>query len=797
MLTHLQSGKYEIIRELAQGGMGKIYLAKHTTLNRQVAIKALHAQYSSDEAFIERFLREARAMAQLDHPNIVSVYDVFEDQGSYFIVMEFCPGQSLDAKIRSAGTLPVKYTLEVALQVARGLQYAHERDIIHRDIKPANIMVDDAGRVKLTDFGIAAAKNLSGLTATGQVIGSPQYMSPEQASGGELDGRSDLYSLGMVMYKMLSGKTPLEGHSLISIMGKLVYQAEELEYKYPDAIPKAVTSLISQLVQRDPGKRVGDARALIEKIQAMTRALEKPAAPPRAAGIDATEFLSPGETRRLSHAQQARATGSKTVGMAQPPPAAVIWWRQPRLQLAMGLGTLLIVISGGVWLSGGKNPPATGGDATATAPAAPKTAPTTAAVPPAATSAPPGEPLLALRDKLTKQQAAVAEQYAGAQKAAQDELLKPQLAKAVELEGKGKSLLQQAQAAFAQGKYAAAEPLYRDAGSYLSQAQESYDNLLHTNDLVAEVSALHAELESLDNLYNNVAASRRAANERNAKTYAAQQYTQALATETQGLTALDDSRTAVRNRRVQDARKLLADSRRLGELANNGFKNALDAATVANRDERSTRLRKNADTAAAGAAQARNEARDNGAMNEAQTRYNDAAAQESRAQARMREAEQLATAGKEEQAVKAYDDAAALFLAATNAYRTAGGEALAARSRRDSVARAAQEKIDYDIVTNRLQQFKKVYADKDLAELETLTQMSPQRRDFLQRLFDNYDNVHVSISSFAINSNSARAVVTIDKLSSKSGDQVIPGDSWKNTEVEMKKNGDQWGQITW
>ncbi len=792
MLTNLQSGKYEIIRELAQGGMGKIYLAKHTTLNRNVAIKALHQQFSSDEAFIERFLREARAMAQLDHPNIISVYDVFEDKGSYYIVMEFCPGQSLEAKIKSSGTLTAKYTLDVAIQVARGLHYAHEREIIHRDIKPANIMVEDNGRVKLTDFGIAAAKNLSGLTATGQVIGSPQYMSPEQASGAELDGRSDLYSLGMVMYKMLSGKTPLEGHSLISIMGKLVYQAEDLEYLYPEAVPKAVADLINQLVHRDPEKRVDSADHLIDIIQSVIENPNKPATQRNTRGEDATEFLSAREARALiaERQQQANRPASPRAAAPHTPTHGIIskLW-QPKLLIAGGITAVIAV--GGLTLylvtdhstGNGKSP-----DPVATAVPAKPQAP-----------AKPDEQLLKLKTSVTQLTEAIDGMFQEADKVVRDDLLKPQLRTSGELESKGLELYQRAETAFTAQQYAQAEPLYRDAQSFLSQARDQYENLMRTATLVSDISFLRAEVNSLASLFDVVAANHKSANDVAAERYAPALFNTGASAEKDGLATLDSSRKAEKNGHLQDAKKLLAQARRLAEQANLAFKDATANAETASLSERLARLKKDALDASANVTKARDSARESGAPTYASARYSEASAQESRAQAQLMEAERLYDAGRMTQAVTPYSQAIALFTTSQRDYRNAANDAQATRDQRAAANRAASEKSDQDIVSARLLDFKRAYGDKDLAELESLTQMSQRRRDFLERLFSSYDAIQISISSFAINAtgNSAQAVIRIDKLANKSGDQVIPGDSWKDAKVELEKQGDNWGKIQW
>lgn len=225
--------KYIVQEEIARGGMGVIYKALDRTLNRVVAIKLVHAHLSSDPSFAERFLREARAMARLHHENIVTIFSVEQDRGTQLLVMEYFPGMNLRNLLRERTRLPPREAVTIALQLAHALAYAHSHGIIHRDIKPANILVGPQSKTKLTDFGIAAALDEISITSTGQVIGTPEYMSPEQARGLKLDGRSDLYSFGMVFYEMLTGHTPYRDIPQTSILGKLITGQQELRLEFP------------------------------------------------------------------------------------------------------------------------------------------------------------------------------------------------------------------------------------------------------------------------------------------------------------------------------------------------------------------------------------------------------------------------------------------------------------------------------------------------------------------------------------------------------------------------------------
>ncbi|HYT80667.1 MAG TPA: protein kinase, partial [Actinomycetota bacterium] len=215
-------GRYEIDSMLGRGGMAEVYLGTDRVLGRQIAVKVLGSQFSKDNSFVTRFRREAQSAAALNHPNVVSVFDTGSDDGTHFIVMEYIKGKTLSQVIREDGPLMPERAVEITLAVAEALAFAHRHGIIHRDVKPGNIMLTPSGDVKVMDFGIARATSSDSLTQTATVLGTATYFSPEQAQGEAVDARSDVYSLGCVLYEMLAGHPPFSGDTAVAVAYKHV-----------------------------------------------------------------------------------------------------------------------------------------------------------------------------------------------------------------------------------------------------------------------------------------------------------------------------------------------------------------------------------------------------------------------------------------------------------------------------------------------------------------------------------------------------------------------------------------------
>src|SRR5436190_4446038 len=220
LLNTLFDGRYRIVRKLGTGGMANVYLAEDEVLGRRVAIKILNDRHAGDDQFVERFRREAKNAASLSHPNIVSIYDRGEAEGTYYIAMEYLEGRTLKELILSRGPTPIPVAIDYTRQILAALSFAHRNGIVHRDIKPHNVVVGPDGRLKVTDFGIARSGGTSQMTEAGSIIGTAQYLSPEQARGAPVDQRSDIYSVGIVLYEMLTGTVPFTGDTPLEIAMK-------------------------------------------------------------------------------------------------------------------------------------------------------------------------------------------------------------------------------------------------------------------------------------------------------------------------------------------------------------------------------------------------------------------------------------------------------------------------------------------------------------------------------------------------------------------------------------------------
>src|ERR671932_874993 len=261
LINTLFDGRYRILRKLGSGGMANVYLAEDEDLGRRVAIKIMNDRYASDDTFSERFRREAKAAAALSHPNIVSIYDRGQANGTPYIAMEVIEGRSLKELILTRGPLPIDQAIEFTKHILAALRFAHRNGIIHRDIKPHNVLVDAEGRLKVTDFGIARA-GVSQMTEAGSIIGTAQYLSPEQAKGAPVDQTLDLYSVGVVLYELLTGVVPFTGDTPVEIAMKHLSATPEPPSAHRAEIPRELDKVVMRALAKDPHERYQTAEEM-------------------------------------------------------------------------------------------------------------------------------------------------------------------------------------------------------------------------------------------------------------------------------------------------------------------------------------------------------------------------------------------------------------------------------------------------------------------------------------------------------------------------------------------------------
>lgn len=274
LLGKILGGRYELIEKIGAGGMAIVYKARCHLLNRYVAVKILRPELVEDENFVKRFKRESQAAASLSHPNIVNVYDVGQEDGIYYIVMEYVCGKTLKDYVREKGKLDSREAIKIALQIAAALEHAHKNGIVHRDIKPQNILIGDDYTVKVADFGIARAVTSTTITLAGSnVVGSVHYFSPEQARGGYTDAKSDIYSLGIVLYEMVTGTLPFEGDTAVSVAIKHIQEKVKPPGEINPGIYKSLQDIIQKAIEKQPERRYQSAGQMIEDLK---RALEEP-----------------------------------------------------------------------------------------------------------------------------------------------------------------------------------------------------------------------------------------------------------------------------------------------------------------------------------------------------------------------------------------------------------------------------------------------------------------------------------------------------------------------------------------
>jgi serine/threonine protein kinase len=322
----MEYGRYRIVKELGKGTMGVVYQAHDPQIDRMVALKVLRPDRVASEDFVARFLKEARAVGRLSHPRIVTIFDVGNANDTIYIAMEYLKGEPFDEVVRS-GRLTVQQCIDIAIQVAEALDYAHQKGIVHRDIKPSNIILTEKNQAKLTDFGIAHVEDVAAghQTQAGEILGTPIYMSPEQVAGSAADRRSDLYSLGVILYEMIAGRRPFSGNNIAAIFRSITLNEPEPPVSIDPFISKPLSDLIMKSLAKAPEKRFQTGRQMADALRTMLDG-QTPAAIPAARGGPSRRSKSPLRIAGLSILLAVIvALGVYTyIAQRNGPPAAVV-----------------------------------------------------------------------------------------------------------------------------------------------------------------------------------------------------------------------------------------------------------------------------------------------------------------------------------------------------------------------------------------------------------------------------------------------------------------------------------------
>jgi beta-lactam-binding protein with PASTA domain len=337
-------GRYRVISRLGSGGMADVYLAQDQLLGREVAVKVLHHHFAEDQEFVERFRREASSAAALSHPNIVGIFDRGEWNGTYYIAMEYVAGRSLKTIVREHGSLEPAMAIDIVIQILRAARFAHRRGVIHRDLKPHNVIIDEEGRARVTDFGIARA-GASDMTLTGSIMGTAQYLSPEQAQGYAVSDSSDLYSVGVILYELLTGVVPFEGETAVAIAFKQVSATPRAPSELNPAIPPSLDAVVLRALAKDPAERYANADELSAALQRERDALpafsgaavayEVHHAPPHPMPVTGSMLLAPGGQLEDEYGPPREGPSGRRRGL---------WWALGALAL-IGLAVLVFVLA--------------------------------------------------------------------------------------------------------------------------------------------------------------------------------------------------------------------------------------------------------------------------------------------------------------------------------------------------------------------------------------------------------------------------------------------------------------------
>ncbi len=752
------AGRYEILRLLGQGGMGTVYRAMDRTLHREVAIKVLNPQYSADRTFVARLIREARAMARLNHPNIITVFDVLQSENIHAIVMEYFPGRPLNDIIVDRGKLPPKDILNIAIQVTEGLGYAHSQGITHRDIKPGNIMVDESGNAKIADFGIAAATGEASLTRTGQVVGTAQYMSPEQARGEHVDSKSDLFSFGMVLYQMITGTVPFEGDSSFVIIGKLAYQKGELDLDLPSDIPKPLTSLVRRLVKRKPKARVPDAHSLCELLYQVAEELDlEPGRIDQSSGARRKTAVLPPEPREGKTDQR---PGKNTIGVA----VAFI---------------ALILVAAGLFYyldserdDGGKKK---------------------GILPGVIIEHPEISRMRVSADKLKGK---VKTLRGNAEQVNASLLAADVFRNASRLQQEGEAFIDSFLRHADQNDYENAKRSFQKAKTTLNDAEKMFTEAGRQALGIAKSDYNTLFAEALRRK-GEVAAAHERADRLNARKHAVGPYEKAVEEGREGNTLLKEGERLAEEKSYLDAEQGVrnAQARYLSAIELFGNAAEISRQEIDHREQQLARQKRDYRERRNGireirdrVASARRKAIDVDAKTYAIESFNKASDEELKGDELLGAADTRARRDNYVAAQRKLREAARALDAAHRSYEEAIAKAIQPRPPTER---------DVRIVNKRLQQLERAYENRSLDEITQIAEMSEAHVQFFRDLFRAYSDIDVSIIEVKVTAVQASAIVSINRLITRSGNPAQAGPSWQRTEIKIMKKQGKWGKIVW
>ncbi len=861
MPDRIFSGKYAVQEEIAKGGMGVLYKALDRTLNRLVAIKLIHEQFSGDPSFTERFIREARAMARLHHENIVTIFSVEEDRGAHFIVMEYFSGMDLRAKIKASHSLSVRESVDIALQVAIALAFAHSQGIVHRDIKPANILVDSRGRVKLTDFGIAAALDEASITSTGQVIGTPEYMSPEQAGGMAVDGRTDLYSLGIVLHEMIVGQTPFRSMPKTSILTKLLDPEYEIPLIFSSEIPSVVKAIVEDLVRRNPEYRTPRAAILASQLKECLASLpvqDSDDAPtivatspspgtPRTTRVGATPppLESPTIPSRQNAGPQVESGPQSPAGQPQLPPISseardeatdVLPRTKPASQppplppeskpirqtykpvpIAIGILSLLLILSSLAYvLSNGIR---------FTTPSADKTEPP---APSSSTSTEPANGAGAPHDPASRDSAQLQANIEQEQRQLEIDQARVE-AKRREAETLQKKERDEAakQAKVAEEQRKKTEEAARAARERQEAEQRKFAQEQKRLEKEKDLAAKQAQAaEEQRRKAQEEARAAREQEELEAKRGKEEAETKRLQAERQRLekerdSAEEQARLAEAQRKKTEEETRLARERH--EAEQQRFRDeqqrmekerelAAQRATIQEEERRKAEEAARLARERLEAEQKRLQAERDRLENEkelavqkarAETEERRKAQEVARAARERYEAEQKQLQTERERLDKEKREAASLQAKTEEEERKKRAAQEEERRKKEELNAKLTPDGTMNITASRrqlrdlLDEFERAYEGQDFEALERLSEMGSDRVSFIRTMFNNYRTIQVSIQHLSVIDDEASATIIHDLLINNNGDTVKPSPILKSTRIKIRKTGDRWAKIEW